>query len=98
MSGSGEVYASKKAANLRKMHTDAARGAAAAREVGRRVFVYATDRVVVPEVNSALNLLIPGAGEDEGTAAIVEGVESQGWQLEHVVFSNRLHMFFRRLG
>ena len=47
MSGPGDVYTSKearnkaenKAENLRKLYSDAAQGAAAAREAGRRAFV-----------------------------------------------------------
>ena len=103
MSEPGAVYSSKEARDkarktaehMQKLHSDAAQ--AAARDAGRRVFVYHTAWIVIPEANSALNLLRPGLGEDLGVAAMIEGVESQGWRLEHVVFSDRFTMFFRRM-
>ena len=105
MSEPGAVYSSKEARDkarktaehMQKLHSDAAQAAAAARDAGRRVFVYHTAWIVIPEANSALNLLRPGLGEDLGVAAMIEGVESQGWRLEHVVFSDRFTMFFRRM-
>jgi len=95
MSGPAEVYASKKAENLRRLYTDAAHAAAAARSAGRSVFVYG----VAPQ-SPTLRLLVPAiANADEAEiAAIIEGVESQGWRLEHLaVFeSRRLLCVFRR--
>jgi hypothetical protein len=84
------------AEQLRKLHADAAQAAAATREAGRRIFVY-TGQLMPVYQGKSMDLLGTAAHEHQDLAAIIEGIESQGWRLEHVVFTNRYTMFFRRL-
>jgi hypothetical protein len=102
MSGTGPVYRkipTRQDEDVRKLHSDAAQAAAAAREAGRRVFVYDTATLAAyGSFKTGDALLFREVGENVGLAAIIKGVESQGWRLEHVTRTDHYcTMFFRRL-